>query len=662
MIAALLLAAVTALPTGRLCVDRTPCVATTGASAQITPSAAQRRFVWTADDGNIVAVGSIDANAKFIAVAEGTSRPLRIVTRDTAPIAFELFSPDARWQWTISKPPPSLRLIHPPCETCRLKATAEGFRPFEKQLRDIVEVAMHPWPRVTGTVIDRATNAPLAGATITAAGKLLTKTERNGAFAASIEKAWPSAVDVDYPGRASRHIELPRWPRDTELPAIELSTGGALRVMLDPPIPQKLTWTLDDRREGSIEPSATIVSVDEIGEGKHTFTISGERPLQRFALPVEITDGAVKEATIAIEPAVLHIQVTHGSDALADASIDVKRPDDSWKATVVLDHDGQTTEELWQRGTLYSAIDIGARNVYVADTKVESDEADWQIVVPNRSVTGRVVDATTGVPLADARVNFRILEADSKTVIGQLTDAEGRFVFGGVAEGTHELEAMRDGYNRVENIPVVVGNADGTYEHDLRLRSRKEGRPLAVTDEQGLPIPDALVMLANVEGVREVAWTGLDGRCTVPMRPADSGMLLVIPRSGSFGLLRVAPRGDEGEALALRVRPAAAAIDVHARDDAGKPMANVLIVPRVDGWLLPTDLMDALVRVQGASFLTDANGRARLEGLPRGVYELWTVTSRDEMRAVRSQSPPAPTASLEVVSGRYAVTVGFAAQ
>ncbi len=77
--------------------------------------------------------------------------------------------------------------------------------------------------------------------------------------------------------------------------------------------------------------------------------------------------------------------------------------------------------------------------------------------------------------------------------------------------------------------------------------------------------------------------------------------------------------------------------------------------------MLPPDIIDALHNVQGVSFFTDKTGRARLTGMPRGTYELWAVTGRDAMRAVRSTMPPPPAASLEVVSGRYDVRIGFTA-
>jgi hypothetical protein len=111
----------------------------------------------------------------------------------------------------------------------------------------------------------------------------------------------------------------------------------------------------------------------------------------------------------------------------------------------------------------------------------------------------------------------------------------------------------------------------------------------------------------------------------------------------------------------MRVRAGTAVIEVEARDPAGKPLPHVLVIPRVNGLMFAPQLVDAFMRMQGMSLMTDANGRARLTGLPPGVYELWAVAGQDQLRALRSPSPPPPAASLEVTSGRYEVTLGFTA-
>ena len=661
------LAATEPLPPGKLCIDALPCVATEGRHARIAPAAESRRFVWTADDRRIVAMGTIEGDATNVLLDAGTSRPLRMRGDGPAEVAFELASGSSRWRWTVAKPPPSIRLIHPSCPDCVLSAEAKGFRKFEKPLRDVRDVVLHPWPRLRGRVVDRGTDAPLPGATITVNDILIAKTDADGGFDAAIEQKWPRAIDVQFPGRAPRRVAVPRAPADTELPAIALSAGGALRVTIDTPMPQELTWELRDPasrdllRQGTVEPSATLVVVDGVGEGKHSFVIRGSRPLQQIATPVDVEPEQVTESSISIEPGTLHLEVQRGSTPFAHAKAAVGIFSGSWRGEIVLDDDGRASEEFWQRGKMSAAFHRNDRIIYVAVTDVDSDEETWRITVPDRRVTGTVTDAATGAPLRDAGVTIWIETTEDAGMRIASTDAEGRFTFDGIVEGTHELKARSEGYAQGERITVAVGRADGTYTRDVRLRSRNSGRPMIATDDQGMPVAGALVMVYGNDRVHEAGVTAIDGTASIPLGIAERGVVFVIPRSGSFGFARVAPRTEGGDAIEVHVRAGSATIEVETHNPDGEPIGGVLLMARVDGLMLPPEFIEALQHVQGVSFFTDAAGRARLSGMPRGMYELWGVTGRDALRAVQSPVPPPPAASLEVVAGRYGVRIGFTA-
>jgi hypothetical protein len=640
-----------------LCIDAEPCIATEGSQARVTPAAETRRFVWIAADRSAVAIGSIEAGATDVAFDSGASRMLHMNV--PADVTFDV---DGRWRWTIAKPPVSFRLIHPPCPDCILRAEAEGFRPFEKRLSEVRDVVLHAWPHVRGRVIDHATNATLPGATITASDILVAKTDADGAFDARIEGTWPRSIKVEYPGRAARLIALPVSVKDTELPPITLSSGGALRATIETPMPQKLTWELRDPkssdllRTGTVEPSATFVAIDRIGEGKQTFILRGSRPLQQFGTIVDIEATRVTEVSVAIVPGKLDLEVTQGSAPFADAKTTIGLAKAGWKGELRLDEHGRATEEIWQRGLMDAGLYKSTRAVYVDFREVQSEQTSWQIAVPNRRITGRIIDATTGDPVREARLTLTLQDG----IRSEHTDDDGRFTFEAIDEGTHTIDVIHEGARRAEGIPIVVGKADGAYTRDIRLGSRDAGRPLTVTDHRGLPVAEALVLLASVDGVREVGWTDVDGTANIPLGIAGRGIVFVVPRSGSFAFTRVMPRDDGDLTISIRVPAPSAAIEVQAHAD-GAPLKDVLLVPRVDGMMLPGQIMDALNRVQGVSFFTDANGRAQLNGLPRGVYELWAVTGRDAMRAVRSAMPPPPSASLDIVSGRYDVRIGFSA-
>jgi hypothetical protein len=677
VIAAMLLAAVTVTgapaekppAAGTLCVESAPCVATEHRRLSIAPSSESRHFVWTADDRAVVAVGSIAPGEREVVLDGGVSRPLHIRTPARKELAFELASPRESWRWTVTNAPPAIRLIHPPCDDCVLTVEAEGFRRFAKPLRETVDVVLLALPVLRGRVIDRKNAAPLPGATISVDGSLLAKAGANGAFEARIAGPWPHSIDVAYPGRAPLRVELPRVAADTELPPIALAAGGTLRATIAPPVAQQLTWELRDPkshalvRQGTIAPSATQVTVDGIGEGAHSFVIRGDRPLQQVATKIEIRNESVTEIPIAIEPAALDLEVTRGTAPLPGAKLRIGAADDGWYGEIVVDKEGLAKEELWQRGGLYAIVFNGSATMDIVFSDADADHVTWRIAMPDKRVAGRVVDAATGAPVRDAAVNLDTHRPNDTSMRSTQTDQDGQYSFEAIGAGTHELRVSHRGYTTVERIPVTVGESDGTYKSaDVRLRSDADGRMLVVSDERDLPVADALVILGDGQGLREVALTAIDGTCTIPVAADGGGVVFVIPRSGSFGFLRIMPQRDGETTIPMRVRNATAAIEVDAKDGDGKPLANVLLMARVNGMMLPPEVIDTLRRVQGVSFLTDANGHARLNGMPPGVYELWAITGRDQMAAVQSMAPPPPAASLEVLSGRYGITIEFAAK
>jgi hypothetical protein len=677
VIAAILIAAVAVtgapaekpLAAGTLCIDKTPCTATEGRRPRIVAAPESRRFVWTSDDHAVVAVGSIAPDEREVVLDGGVSRPLHIRTLARKELAFELASPQQSWRWTVTNAPPSIRLIHPACDDCVLTVEAEGFRRFAKPLRETVDVVLLALPVLRGRVIDRTNAAPLPGATISVDGSLLAKAGANGMFEARIEGEWPRSIDVAYPGRAPLRVELPRMAADTELPPIALAAGGTLRATIAPPVAQQLTWELRDPkshalvRQGTIAPSAVQVTVDGIGEGAHSFVIRGDRPLQQVATKIEIRNESVTEIAIAIEPAALDLEVTRGTSPLPGAKLRIGRSDDGWYGEIVVDKDGLAKEELWQRGGLYAIVINGSVTLDIVFSEANADHVTWRMAMPDKRVAGRVLDAATGTPVGDAIVNLDTHRPNDTSMRYTRTDQDGQYSFEAIGTGTHELRVAHGGYTTVEHIPVTVGESDGTYKSaDVRLRSEADGRMLVISDERDLPVADALVMLGDGQGLREVARTAIDGTCTIPVTAAGSGVVFVIPRSGSFGFLRVMPQREGETTIPMRVRNATAAIDVDAKDGEGKPLADVLLMARVNGMMLPPEVIDTLRRVQGVSFVTDATGHARLTGMPPGVYELWAITGRDQMAAVQSPAPPPPSASLEVLSGRYGVTIEFAAR
>lgn len=148
------------------------------------------------------------------------------------------------------------------------------------------------------------------------------------------------------------------------------------------------------------------------------------------------------------------------------------------------------------------------------------------------SVSGRVVDSTTGAPLAKARV---LLEpaSGSGDIAGTTSDDQGRFTIAGVTPGGYLLKGIRNGYldtyygsRRADAKGVQLTLAAGEESKGLELKLL----PFAVIagtvrDPEGEPLAEASVALIGIEwkrGMRRVeavgqyATTDDQGRYRIP--------------------------------------------------------------------------------------------------------------------------------------------------
>ena len=131
------------------------------------------------------------------------------------------------------------------------------------------------------------------------------------------------------------------------------------------------------------------------------------------------------------------------------------------------------------------------------DTLVCAAQTQPPKQVPSYRIAGKIVDASTNLPLPGAELSFTEASAEMKIT----SDEQGRFLFAGLDPGKYTLMASAPGYVTESynqrshySTAIVVGPALDS-EHLLVRLHRQAVITGTVTDEHGEPVRDAQVLL-----------------------------------------------------------------------------------------------------------------------------------------------------------------------
>ena len=172
-------------------------------------------------------------------------------------------------------------------------------------------------------------------------------------------------------------------------------------------------------------------------------------------------------------------------------------------------------------------------------------------------ISGRVIDAETSAPIADAAVRVDRGPADATLPIAiersALTGPDGRFEIAGVAPGRASVKASASGYHMRIASGLAVKDGDTTETADIELSPVAEGeRPSFETESIGVnvaPHEDVLLVFNVSEG---------GGAAEAGLVPGDrivaiDGMpLSELDMNAAFQMLR----GPAGTTVSLRLRDA----------------------------------------------------------------------------------------------------------
>ena len=154
---------------------------------------------------------------------------------------------------------------------------------------------------------------------------------------------------------------------------------------------------------------------------------------------------------------------------------------------------------------------------YQTDYSVAGN-ATFDIDIKGATLHGRVVDASTGDPVADGRVWIEPTK-DVKVSQNTTTDSQGKFVMNALPDGTITLRATREQFAPVTQSVVV---ASGTApDVELRLDRGQEATVRIVDAQSGNPINGYVWVWSGRKNVASAA-------------PGDDGVMRVWLASGTY--------------------------------------------------------------------------------------------------------------------------------
>lgn len=254
-----------------------------------------------------------------------------------------------------------------------------------------------------------------------------------------------------------------------------------------------------------------------------------------------------------------------------------------------------------------------------------------------KSLRGRVLDAATSLPIAEAEVT------DSwvfRRVVR--TDTDGRFELAGLRDEGHSTAHIRaPGY------ATATVNVGGKLADELVVKLQRGGEVVGrVVDSAGSGLGDAYVAVcasywksAGSQGSDWIAAVvSADGRFqALGLRP-DQHYWLLVRRNGCgarvYGLPRVLAGGERHDVGEVVLQPGAG-VEGRVLDDAEQPLAGVEVDVRGTNadsrkWLAPGAKPTEVSQFESRSVTTDARGVFRIADLAAGTFKL---TARLERRA-----------------------------
>lgn len=667
----------------RLCFAGEPC-RDHECRQRVEPAPLVRLFQLTAADGTTRQLGVLGANETSLAcggeatldirvTARGLPRDgrIRVTIADEAKHAWDVVlranDLKSRVKVTLAKGAYALTVASEHYRTIR-KSVRAGSKP------ETVAAALEPLPILSGRVFARDSAAGVVGAFVST--NVETSAVADGTGAWSIESdpdQWPATMTVSAPGYAETTLPIPQARTSSRVEDVFLNRGGSVVVEAVAPEDAEIRRIeLRKLRAGEMvgrayksipvdDPSAAAsVRFDGIEPGRYVVVAKGAAPFEQRGEPVEVREGEEKNVRVRISPIRLRIRTTMNAEPLAGARIHFKSSEGFWDERLESGPDGEVTVDLWQGGPVLASVFVdGLMNVPHLETHTvaEEERADWTIDVSARRITGVVVDAKSGAPVADAVIALEALSSSNGTgfAVRTRSDSEGRFRFVPVPYGRHTLTAAGKAHLQT-SMSYTFAPPDDHRDVTVKLDGGATVR-LRVLDAAGMPAVRAVALQYAGLAQTRVSITDDAGIAEIIVPEGQARDVYVVPREGSFGMIRVPSTPLE---TTFRLPMGASRIELRAESESHQPIPNVSVVMRFNRQLLPGDVVQTLGRIQGAWTWSHSDGRLLFDHMPAGVYEFWPAGPPAEMQLIAAGAGPQAPASMTVAPGENVAVLTFA--
>lgn len=390
----------------------------------------------------------------------------------------------------------------------------------------------------------------------------------------------------------------------------------------------RLQVSAEDGEAGSIRGRVDYTGAYEIrdippGHWLVRAVLGGGRRQVQERLEVPPGGAEIRRDLAFIERFVLSGTVLLGGEPLPAALVSLAGRDLAVEREVATDHRGRFRIEDLERAT-YNLGVAHSRELLVLNRDVEIEGHQDIVIdlVPAR-VSGRIVDAGSGQPLADALVMLvRLSESGEETnALSAMSDADGAFDFPRAPPGRYRASVHRDGYAAAT---WQLDFAAGVERRDLELAvPATPGAELRVLLASGGVPRSVTVAIMDANGsafLRESRPVEEDGKVALLTMP-EGAFRVFVQSPGTVALHTTLEVPGEPQVLTLEL---AGLLDVRVPDlfTSGAVATLELVDPNGQPWvgLDPYGQPVAAWRLVG--------GRATVEGVPAGPWSL-RVTSTD---------------------------------